>query len=249
MKTIITLLAFAVLPSLVFAQNAKKKKGKVQESVQQDQAPKKKSVAATMYETASKNGDFEVARAALYYMLAENPENYHLKDSLARIYLAQGFYFLADKMASEVLEKEPDNQQVMEIKAISLQAMGNLKESVDYYEKLFNNGERIQHGYQLAVLQYNLQRYGECNATADFIIKSPNGAEEKVYLNYGENKGQEVSLKAACHNLKGVMFKDLQKTEEAKQQFEAAVQAMPDFVLAIENLKSLNSFTQPEIDK
>jgi len=240
MRILITLLVLSVLPQFVLAQNAKKKKSKT-ETVQEAVVPAKKSIAETMYLTASKNGDFEVARTALYYMLAENPENYHLKDSLARIYLAQGYYFMADKMATEVLEKEPNNQQVMEIKAISLQATGNLKESVVYYEKLFNNGESIQHGYQLAVLQYNLQRFGECNATSDFIINNPKSAEESVYLNYGENNGQEVPLVAACHNLKGVMLKDLQKIEEAKLQFEAALKAKSDFVLASENLKSLSA--------
>ena len=248
MRTLIALLIISVLPHLVFAQGDKRKKGKTESSIQEVSVPAKKSIAETMYLTASKNGDYEVARTALYYMLAENPENYHLKDSLARIYLAQGYYFMADKMASDVLEKEPDNQQVMEIKAISLQATGNLKESVVYYEKLFNNGESIQHGYQLAVLQYNLQRFGECNATSDFIIKNPKSAEETVYLNYGENKGQEVPLIAACHNLKGVMLKDLQKIEEAKLQFEAALKAKSDFLLASENLKSL-TVAKPDIKK
>ena len=97
-----------------------------------------------MYRNATKIGDFEVARTALYYMMAEQPENYHLKDSLARIYLAQGYYYMADQMATEVLVKEPGNQEVMEIKAISLQALGKLKESAVYYEKLFNKGSSIQ---------------------------------------------------------------------------------------------------------
>ena len=181
-------------------------------------------------------------------MMAEQPENYHLKDSLARIYLSQGYYYMSDKMATEVLDKEPDNQEIMEIKAISLQAVGNYKESAVYYEKLFNNGSSIKHGYQLAVIQYNLKRIGECNATIDLIISSPNAVKESVYLSYGEKAGQEVNLKAACHNLKGVLFKDLKQLDNAKAEFEAALLQNPDFQLADQNLKSL-SLVKPTEDK
>lgn len=237
MHKLFTFLLIFSLPVLSFGQNAKMKKSQ-KVAVSQNYKPPT-SIAESMYRNATKIGDFEVARTALYYMMAEQPENYHLKDSLARIYLAQGYYYMADQMATEVLVKEPGNQEVMEIKAISLQALGKLKESAVYYEKLFNKGSSIRHGYQLAVIQYNLKRFGECNATTDLIIANPKAIEENIYLSYGENRGQEVNLKAACHNLKGVLLKDLKEFDNAKAEFEAAILQNPDFELAEQNLKSM----------
>ena len=71
------------------------------------------------------------------------------------------------------------------------------------------------------------------------IIANPKAIEENIYLSYGENRGQEVNLKAACHNLKGVLLKDLKEFDNAKAEFEAAILQNPDFELAKQNLKSM----------
>ena len=50
----------------------------------------------------------------------------------------------------------------------------------------------------------------------------------------------DKKLTFACHNLKGVLLKDLKQLDNAKAEFEAALLQNPDFVLADQNIKSLS---------
>jgi len=50
---------------------------------------------------------------------------------------------------------------------------------------------------------------------------------------------QKVPLRAAAHNVKGIIAMDLNQPDIAKQQFETAIKLFPDFVLAQGNLVAI----------
>jgi hypothetical protein len=51
-----------------------------------------------------------------------------------------------------------------------------------------------------------------------------------------DGQSQQVSLKAAAFNVKGIIGLELNQDDAAKQNFEEAIKLFPDFVLAKGNL-------------
>ena len=120
-----------------------------------------------------------------------------------------------------------------------------IKDALETYEKLFLQTKSLYHQYQLAVLQYQLKRYGECNTNVEQILKNEKSVSEKVSITVNQKEAQEVSLKAAAYNIRGVMLLEGKREEEAKFNFEEALKLQPDFMLAKNNLAFVSKKDKP----
>lgn len=122
--------------------------------------------------------------------------------------------------------------------AISKQSLGALKESLAIM-KVYTNKNPICIRF-IKLLRYNieLKRYGESVISCDQIIANPES--EKLEASISMKGGsQKVPLRAAAHNVKGIIAMDLNQPDIAKQQFETAIKLFPDFVLAQGNLVAI----------
>jgi len=61
--------------------------------------------------------------------------------------------------------------------------------------------------------------------------------EEKIGFPVSQTETQEIGMKAAALNLKGMVYLDQGSKAEAKTAFEEAIQLEPNFNLAKENLQ------------
>lgn len=187
---------------------------------------------------AKKYNDGAVARTAIFELIALQPNQKEWKDSLLYVYFAEGNY-VSTLLLSEELLKDDQNPEVLERKAISEQQLGLLKEALTSYEQLFKlKGENF-YLYQVATIQYQLKRFGECEMTINALLNDAKTKEQKVTISLGQQGSQEVSMEAALLNIKGVMLKDIGKEEESKKLFTLALEKAPDFVLAKANLEAL----------
>lgn len=244
-KTLLALTIFLIAFSGSFAQQKKaesaaKPTGKSVSVVAEpiaDTIP----VEIKVYQTALLFADYEVAKNALFTLISKYPQRIDYLDSLARVYFSMGAYPQSNAAANIVLAKQPENLALMELSAICLNAMKNDKESLAMYEKLYGKTNSIYHLYQIAILQYQLKRYGECVASIDSLLKNQNALTQKIQISSDEQNAQEVPLAAAAHNLRGVMEKDLTQADKAKVDFEAALKIFPDFTLAKNNLEMMST--------
>lgn len=188
------------------------------------------------YTRALELADLNSAATAVLDILSMNENETHWLDSLALIYLNQQNFVSSASLAQQVLDKSPDNLFMREISAYSLQGLGAAKQALDDYEKLYAANKNIQHGYQIATLQFNLGRHTECMNTLKEVEGHPEAAKSTVSLTYG-NEQQKVPVAAAILNMKGVVSKELKDTEKAIQFFEAALAEFPEFALAKGNLE------------
>ena len=242
MKNLTTVLVFSIIVSGAFAQKSQKKSesdGEVKSSIVS-------SELQAVYDLAVELGDYDVAKATLIEIIANNPEKKNYLDSLARIYYAMGAYPQALVVAEKYMKTEAATEDMLEIKAASQRSMNMLKESLLSYETLYSKSKNLYHAYQVAVLQYNLKRLGECIGTIGAIEKDPGAAEAQITINYGQGQGQQVPMLAALENLKGVINLDLNQKEQAKVNFEAALKLYPEFELAKNNLTAVNPPPPPE---
>ena len=193
-----------------------------------------------VYTSALKYYDLNVAASALYNAMALKPDRKDLRDSLALIYFAGEHYGQAYTVGEEILKDNPKRSDILEMVAVSKQSLGLIKESLEDYEVLYKaDSKQIFYLYQIATLQYQLKRYGECVASLDQIIGNEASAKQNVNIRNSNGTSQSVPMKAAALNVKGIVAVDLGKEADAKGFFNQALQIFPDFALAKGNLASL----------
>ncbi len=112
--------------------------------------------------------------------------------------------------------------------------------AVAAYESLYLKVNELSVLYQVAVLQFELERYTECITNLDIILKDPQSKALKLNFAKNETEQQEITMEAASYNIKGMIEKQQGNTAEAKKYFENALSAEPEFTLATQNLESLN---------
>lgn len=192
-----------------------------------------------MYRQALDYSDLGTAVVAVQSILASSPDKENFKDTLAYLYFNGSQFVQSLLVGNDVLEKNPTNENVLEIVAISQQSLGLLKESLESYEKLYGMSQSVYHKYKIASLEFNLKRFGECQNTINQLMQMP-GTDEKITITAGNRQSQNVSIKAALLNMQGVMALELKQNDQAKQSFEAALNLEPEFVLAKANLQAMS---------
>ena len=228
--------------SLAFSQNKKPEAAKpANQEVMTAAAPVKDTVPEEIkvYRLALSFSDYGVAKQAIYDLIAKYPERIDYMDTLAALYFSMEAYPQCLAAAGIVLKVQPENMQMMELFAVCQNAMKNPKEALEMYEKIYAKSKSLYHLYEIAVLQYTLQRYGECNGSIEKIIADKDATTQKLHISYDEQNTQEVPYAAAVYNLRGVMEKDLSQKDKAKADFEEAIKIFPEFKLAKNNLDLL----------
>jgi len=191
-------------------------------------------------EMAKRVGDPAVVKQGFYRIVAIEGESSTYKDSLAYVYFSARQYGPSFLMADEVIKRDPDHLEMLEIKAASLESLGAIDKSAEAYDQLFARSNNNFHGYNLAKLQFSLKKYEEAYKTIQEVEKLNDTGKYKITFSINANHVQQVELLAAIPYLKGLIEEELQKKPEAKVSYEKALKIQPDFVFAKERLEGLN---------
>ncbi|MEM7104998.1 MAG: hypothetical protein AAF502_17810 [Bacteroidota bacterium] len=190
------------------------------------------------YHMAIKYADLSIATQAAHDMMVYFPAETSWRDTLVRLYFARKAFPQTILLAEEILETNPNDAKVMALVANAYRAVGNDKAALSQFESLYKNTGDIYHLYEVANVQYNLERVGECADTAKKLLAHQDIDSKMVELRFN-NQNQSVPLKAAVINLQGVLAKDSGNRVEAEALFKQALQIFPGYLLARGNLDSL----------
>ncbi len=174
-----------------------------------------------------------------YSILAKYPDSVNYLDSLAFLYFQVGMNQQCILVSADILKGNPSNLGILELKAVSEKNLGLIKMSLEDFEKLYPETKNIQHQYQIATLQYDLKRLGECQLTIQAILGREDLKDSKVTVFYGQGQSQSVPMEAAVYNMEGVILMDLNEDEKAKEMFKKAIELDKEFLLPINNQKAL----------
>lgn len=186
------------------------------------------------------NGDPIVNINSLYKLIALEGDNSIYKDSLAYVYFSSGKYAPCYMVATDVLNRQPNNKNMLEMQAISLEALGAIGKGIESYSKLFALSNNNFHGYSLAKLQYSTKEFEEAYTTIQKVEKLNDSGNYKVTYGINKTHSQQIELIAAIQYLKGIIAIELEKDDIAKISFQKAITIQPEFVLAKEKLEALN---------
>ncbi len=199
-----------------------------------------------IYNSAKLFNDPLVARMALYSLLAENPANPSLYDSLALSYLQYNQSASAALVAQQSLQINPQNQFAMEIAATGFDNLGIKDKALTNYEKLHLASGDINILYKVAFLQMELDRFTESNTSLDIIIGDPQALENTIRFPNTAGTGQEVTLKVAAHRVKAMILQEQGDIEGAKAKFLEVLEMQPGFEIVQQQLREL---TKPAEDE
>jgi len=230
------------MPVLLFAQSKSRKDTPAAEknqTLQQD-------IDEAVYAKAITFGDYEVARIALFNMIVKHPDSLNYLDSLVTLYFSLGQMPQCVLAGTQYMQRDSTNLSVMEMVALSYSQLSKNVEALNLYERMYKQTSNIYYAYQTAVQQFYLKRIGECNQTIDLILGNPKSTTEKISINMDKGEQQQVPVKAAALNMRGIIYKEMNMPDKAKAAFLESLAVMPEFALAKGNLELL---TKPAEEK
>ena len=210
-----------------------------------NQAQKNKKATATetaliqhyekYYKMMLKNNDLDGAIEGLSHLLVLSPSETK-KDTLAYMYLQANKSFQALSVAGN-----STSDLALRTKAIAFKNLNNPKKAIENYEALLKKNSNVLDAYELAQLQFGIQRFGEAKETILYGLQ--NSKDEKVRIFIKGNSYIETPIKAAFLNILGLIEYNLDKgnVEKAVAIFDEALKIDPEFLLALENKKGLTS--------
>lgn len=193
-----------------------------------------------VYKKAKFYNDPITARYALYNLIELDPADASLMDSLAYEYYSFRQFTSALIVTLEALKRDGNNLSMLELKAICWENIGDKNKALDSYESLFLKNNSSVTLYKIAFLQLDLKRYAEATTSADILLGKTDISDIEITFGKKDETTQNVPLKAAVHNLKGLIAKDQGNTTEAKSQFQKAIDTSPGFEVALTNLTELD---------
>lgn len=191
--------------------------------------------------------DLQSAATAVLHMMALKPERKEFRDSLMYVYFTAEKFSQAFLVGESILKEKPDSKEVMEVVALSKQQLGMVKEALPDYEKLYQLTKDLFYLYQVAGIQYQLKRMGECQASTDQIIGNKDASGRKVTITNSDGSSEEVSFLAAAMNIKSLCLLDMGQKEQAKVLLNEVIKLEPGFRLAAANLRAIENRAQEQL--
>ena len=167
----------------------------------------------SIYKKAKSYNDPSVAINSLYKMIAIQPENVLLKDSLMREYLTISQWAPSYMISREILAMQPNNLFALEVSCISLQNLGLKQQALNEYESLYLKSDRIDVLYTISFLQFELKNFTESLTNLDILINNSETEEMSVSVSKSDNSVQEVLIRAQLNYLKGLIYLEQNKNE------------------------------------
>ena len=191
------------------------------------------------YQAGLRYSDLSIAKIKLYDLMARNPEDLRYMEALGSLYFEAGEYASSALVAMDILKINDKNVGALEIASYALEQLGAFDRALPYYESLhLLTGDNFSL-YKSAYLQFSMKRYAEAMNSLTMLMKLAK-TDEKIGFAVSETETQQVDMKAAALNLKGLVYLEQASKSEAKAAFTEALALEPTFTQAKENLAKTN---------
>lgn len=189
--------------------------------------------------------------------IAQSSKDIALRRMLLGLMIRQKQYAEITKIGPKLL---PDNgTELMQFEYIeatympwyiaeSHENLGNLRQAETFYQllgeysqiPLFGRSSEQAEEYANHIMDWHLGRIAwKSGKSVEAIKRLQNVIEKQRGLQLSTLEGNEIAYHALAHNLLGEIYQSQGKKAEAKQQFEAAVKAEPEFRAPKDNLAKL----------
>ena len=192
-----------------------------------------------IYNLGLKYNDVGISRYALYNLMALDPGDASLLDSLAYMYFEYQQYTSCLLVSLDILKRNPDHLAALEMSGVSYEQLGLKDKALTAYESIYLRNTDVFTLYKVAVLQLDLGRQGESMTNVGILLEKEETKEAKVPISTEQGQ-KEISLMAAVYNLKGLVESSQDNKEAARSSYQQALELEPEFTLAKNNLANLD---------
>ncbi len=201
-----------------------------------------------IFAMATHNKDFYTALYAANAIIALDSANagtYY--DTLATIYAGLNQIEAASQMANKVLAKDPNNRKMLEIKASSAAATGDMANAMTISKKLYEISKEPKYLFNIATLNIQAGNYGETESTLDQLEKDPRYGKDSVEMP-GQRQGQfqRIPLEAAVIYLRGNLDLSKNRIMEGATKIKQAIDRFPNFYLARRDMQMIQQSMQQQ---
>ncbi|HKJ06168.1 MAG TPA: hypothetical protein VJ970_01745, partial [Flavobacteriaceae bacterium] len=141
--------------------------------------------------------DQQVAASAMYNIIALEGEKSTYKDSLAYLYFNAGKHVSSFLVSNDVLKNNPNNTEILEINAISLETMGAFDKALESFKKLNTKEPSAYLTYKIASLQLTIKKFDEALVSIKKAAQYKDDTAIKIGFKINDNYNQQVPLKPA----------------------------------------------------
>ncbi|MGY6559228.1 MAG: tetratricopeptide repeat protein [Nitritalea sp.] len=233
----VSLIAFLVLGTFGIAEAQEQQAQQAEGQEISETLRRRNEADQRVYQLALRYNDVSAARVKLLELIERNPNNTRYAELLVSLYFENNQFGAAAVSALDLLERDDRNLVALEVAAYSLEQLGALDRALPQFERLYLLSNDIFTLYRTATLQLQLEKHEEALNSIAMIVRDRKSAEEKIGFNLGDNQSQEIVLRAAALNLKGLVYVAQGSKSEALAAFQEALALEPEFRLAQENLK------------
>ncbi|MFD1062455.1 hypothetical protein ACFQ1Q_04290 [Winogradskyella litorisediminis] len=163
------------------------------------------------------------------------------RDTLAYLYLTEGRYLQALNVVG--VEKNPDDSDInIEVKAISLKNLNEIKRSIEQYERLFAKQPNAVLAYEIADLMMQDNQDAAAKAKIEYGLNSVTDDMKRAF--YETQRPYETPLKAALLYLKALnLFKENQTAnlDASLKLINEALTIDPNFNMAKRTREALEA--------
>ncbi len=185
-------------------------------------------------------GDVQGVISALTHLNILDP-NTARQDTLAAYYMNDGKHLQALNTIG-IDANESDSMLAVEVKAISLQALGQNELALVHFEKMFLKNPNVAIAYEIADLK--IQADDLNGARVKITYGLANSTDEMAHTYYETQQPYQVSMKSAFTYLEGILiFKESPENnlDKAIAKFDLALASDPNFNLALISKNALLS--------
>lgn len=193
-----------------------------------------------IYNKAVSVGDFLTAAGALNAILVKDTTQINVYDSLSLVYLNLSMDRAAALTARQGLAKN-ETETLLQVSASSLKNLGDIETSLQQYLRLLElNPNDIAFLYEAAFGYIQLEAYAQAMQHLEMILVHPESSS-KLMTEFVNKTGQNVPYKAVALNMRGFIEMQSGDGNAAIRSYQEALQLVPDYQLALNNLKVLSA--------
>lgn len=189
----------------------------------------------TVYEQSCKNKDYQTAIVALNNLIITDKE--HLAehyDSLSTFYIKRLRNLQAgSNFLDSALKLNPNNVNALELKSLTLIAMGKVDEALKTSENLVKVSPKLKAKYIDAQIKfYKSNNLAEYTSVINQIIYGHPDTKEFYEAQIDEYNVQNINLRAVCYYEKAKMYLNEKNVMKAISNIDSALMISPDFAEA-----------------
>jgi tetratricopeptide (TPR) repeat protein len=192
----------------------------------------------TLYKKSYDLKDVPTAITAAQLILAQDSTHY-LRDSLPAMYMAVQNVDACLATTEEALKRKPEDEELQKYKLLCLEQTGEADKMLILADQLYKKTNKAEYLYKVASVQLITQKFEDAEKSINEMQEKYKNTNDSITIFIDQMRSQKVPVLATTWYMRGYLFIQNNKYQQAIEAYQKAIQIFPDFVMARRDLQQL----------